>query len=93
MNKMSHDTAIGLILKIRDTLGFKVKRVYLDTVGDPNKYKKIVEHALGRSDTLVVVESKADDTYPVVSASSICAKVTRDHELMDFKFLERPHEG
>ena len=93
MNKMSHDTAIDLIKKIRDTLGFKVKRVYLDTVGDPKKYKVIIEKALGGTSTEVVVESKADDTYPVVSAASICAKVTRDHELRDFNFLERPPAG
>lgn len=40
-----------------------------------------------------MVESKADDTYPVVSAASICAKVTRDHELRDFQFREQPPEG
>ena len=37
----------------------------------------------------VTVESKADDTYPIVSASSICAKVTRDHALNDFVFAEK----
>jgi len=36
-----------------------------------------------------VVESKADDTYPVVSAASICAKVTRDKELKKFVYLEQ----
>lgn len=46
LNKISHDAAIDLILKIRDVLGFKVKRVYLDTVGDPKKYKDIIENAL-----------------------------------------------
>lgn len=93
LNKISHDTAIDLIKKVRDTLGFKVRRVYLDTVGDPKKYKQIIEHALGGTATEITVESKADDTYPVVSAASICAKVTRDHELRDFKFLECPPEG
>ena len=42
LNKISHDTAIGLILKVRDELGFKVKKVMLDTVGQPDKYKMIV---------------------------------------------------
>ena len=37
----------------------------------------------------MVVESKADDTYPVVSAASICAKVTRDHALNDFEYKEK----
>ena len=93
MNKMSHDTAIDLIKKIRDTLGFKVKRVYLDTVGDPAKYKGIIERALGPCGAEITVESKADDTYPVVSAASICAKVTRDHELRDYQFREQPPAG
>lgn len=95
LNKLSHDTAIDLIKKIRDVLGFRVKRVYLDTVGDPKKYKGIIEAALGGacSATEVVVESKADDTYPVVSAASICAKVTRDNVLKYWKFEERPPEG
>lgn len=38
------------------------------------------------------MESKADDKYPVVSAASICAKVTRDHDLRDFAFAEKPKE-
>ena len=46
MNKISHDSAIGLIKKIRDEVGFTVKRVYLDTVGDPRKYKDIIARAL-----------------------------------------------
>ena len=35
------------------------------------------------------MESKADDTYPIVSAASICAKVTRDHALRDFVYCEK----
>jgi ribonuclease H2 subunit A len=88
LNKISHDSAIGLIKKVRDELGFKVTRVYLDTVGSPQKYKIIIEQALADSSIQVVVESKADDTYPVVSAASICAKVTRDHALNDYVYPE-----
>ena len=91
LNKISHDTAIGLIEKIRG-IGFKVKRVYLDTVGDPKKYKQIIENALKDASIQVTVESKADDTYPVVSAASICAKVTRDSDLINFKYLEQGKE-
>ena len=88
LNKISHDSAIGLIKKIRDTLGFKVKRVFLDTVGAPDKYKEIIRRALNDSSIEITVESKADDTYPIVSAASICAKVTRDHALRDYVYPE-----
>ena len=45
LNKISHDTAIDLIKKVI-SIGFKVKRVFLDTVGQPQKYKIIIEKAL-----------------------------------------------
>jgi len=35
-----------------------------------------------------VVEKKADGTYPIVSAASIVAKVTRDKILEEWKFKE-----
>ena len=35
-------------------------------------------------DTEIICESKADANYPVVSASSICAKVSRDQILKDW---------
>ena len=89
LNKISHDSAIGLIKKIRDEVGFTVKRVYLDTVGDPKKYKDLICKALNDPTIEITVESKADDTYPVVSAASICAKVTRDHALRDFDYKEK----
>jgi ribonuclease H2 subunit A len=92
LNKISHDTAIGLINKVR-SLGIKVKRVILDTVGQPEAYKIIIKKALGldmvNPEIEVIVESKADFTYPVVSAASICAKVTRDSELKDYVFKEK----
>ena len=37
----------------------------------------------------IVVESKADFNFPVVSAASICAKVTRDSVLAGWKFPEQ----
>ena len=38
LNVISHETAINLIKRVRD-IGFKIKRVFLDTVGAPDKYK------------------------------------------------------
>jgi ribonuclease H2 subunit A len=37
----------------------------------------------------IVVESKADFNHPVVSAASICAKVTRDTVLADWQYPEQ----
>ena len=77
LNKISHDTAIDLINKVKAT-GVRVKKVILDTVGQPHRYVQILRTALNDPDLEIVVESKADFNHPVVSAASICAKVTRD---------------
>ena len=60
----------------------------VDTVGDPGKYKSELQfkfqHLPNKIDFRV--ESKADDTYSVVSAASICAKVNRDSILKNWVF-------
>ena len=88
LNTISHDTAIDLINKIKAT-GVRVTRVILDTVGQPHTYKELLKNRLKDASLEIIVESKADFTYPVVSASSICAKVTRDQVLKDWSFPER----
>lgn len=72
---MSHDAAIGLVQWVLST-GVNLRYLYVDTVGDPERYQ---EKLAALFPTLqVVVEKKADATYPIVSAASICAKVPRD---------------
>jgi ribonuclease H2 subunit A len=83
LNKISHDTAIDLILKVK-ACGVKVRRVILDTVGIPEAYKRLLTQRLNDPKIEIIVESKADANYPVVSAASIAAKVTRDHALRDW---------
>jgi ribonuclease HII len=52
---------------------FLLKKVYVDTVGDPEKYRtKLTEKFPG---VKFVVAKKADSLYPVVSGASIAAKV------------------
>lgn len=88
LNNISHDTAIDLINKVKAT-GVRVRRVILDTVGDPKKYKGLLTYRLDDPSIEIIVESKADFNYPVVSAASICAKVTRDKVLAEWNFPEK----
>merc|ERR1712129_627166 len=69
--------------------GFNLKHVYLDTVGAPDAYEeKLRNHFMGFNIKFTVAK-KADALYPVVSAASICAKVTRDDILENWTFVER----
>jgi ribonuclease H2 subunit A len=86
LNALSHDTAIGLIRRTLDA-GVMLKEVYLDTVGPPEKYEDKLRALF--PNIKVKVSKKADSLYPVVSASSICAKVIRDRCIANWKFLEK----
>lgn len=79
------DSAIGLI-KAALANNVKVEHVFVDTVGKPEKYQEYLKSIFPNLN--ITVAKKADSTYPIVSAASICAKVTRDHALKVWKFTE-----
>lgn len=85
LNEVSMDSAIGLIRKAIDA-GVNIAEVYVDTVGPPEKYQAKLKQIFPKFK--ITVAKKADSTYPIVSAASICAKVSRDHALKVWKFRE-----
>lgn len=81
LNEISHNSAIGLVKRVID-IGVLLTEVYVDTVGDPEKYQtKLTDIFPG---VKFVVSKKADSLYPVVSGASIVAKVTRDRAVHEW---------
>ena len=68
-------------LKFGEILNFlKPDKAYIDAPETPAKLKPFLEKLTGKKVRLVV-EHKADIRYPIVSAASIMAKVTRDEKI------------
>lgn len=61
-------------------------QIYVDTVGPPSSYQAKLCRVFPGID--ITVAKKADSTYPIVSAASIVAKVTRDAILKNWAFAE-----
>eukprot|EP00211_Chloroparvula_japonica_P007151 CAMPEP_0119148232 /NCGR_PEP_ID=MMETSP1310-20130426/41530_1 /TAXON_ID=464262 /ORGANISM="Genus nov. species nov., Strain RCC2339" /LENGTH=319 /DNA_ID=CAMNT_0007140257 /DNA_START=1 /DNA_END=960 /DNA_ORIENTATION=+ len=84
LNELSQDTAIELVAWVAKQAN--LRRVYVDAVGNTSKFR---ERILSRFPDLdVTVTEKADSKFAVVSAASICAKVTRDDILARWQFEE-----
>lgn len=81
LNTISHDSAMGLVARVLN-LGVLLTEVYVDTVGDAEKYRVKLSERFPA--ICFVVAKKADSLYPVVSGASIVAKVTRDRALRDW---------
>ncbi|MEM5800474.1 MAG: ribonuclease HII [Candidatus Aenigmatarchaeota archaeon] len=66
------------------------KVIYIDALGNTNhsknkRFEKLIAENLRRKDLKLIVENYADETYPVVSAASIIAKVERDKAIEELK--------
>ncbi|CAG9830179.1 unnamed protein product [Diabrotica balteata] len=85
LNQVSMDSAVGLV-KAAEKAGVKIEHIFVDTVGPPEKYEEYLKRLFPKYK--VKVSKKADSLYPIVSAASICAKVTRDHALKVWTFQE-----
>lgn len=85
LNEISMQAAFDLIQEAIDA-GVDIAEVYVDTVGPPDKYQQRLKKLYPQFK--ITVAKKADSTYPIVSAASICAKVTRDHALQVWRFPE-----
>ncbi|OQR94806.1 ribonuclease H2 subunit A [Thraustotheca clavata] len=84
LNEMSRDAAIEMILAVKKR-GVNIVHVYVDTVGDPGWYQSFLTKHFNGTITFTV-EKKADSKYKVVSAASICAKVTRDAQVSQWEW-------
>ncbi|KAF2264266.1 hypothetical protein CC78DRAFT_463968 [Lojkania enalia] len=78
LNAQAMDATISLIKGVL-AKGVNVKEIYIDTIGKPEVYQKKLERIWPT--IRITVAKKADSLYPVVSAASVCAKVTRDAAL------------
>jgi len=76
-----------LLINKQIFISFLKKKIYVDTVGPSVSYQKKLSNNFPSID--ITVSKKADSKYPIVSAASICAKVTRDHTLKKWKFIEK----
>ena len=89
LNEIAFSAVREIISQIMELTKKPIEKIYCDTVGPAAKYKAMI-HESFPSIPLKSIEvcPKADAIYPVVSAASICAKVTRDTCLEQWIFPE-----
>lgn len=97
LNKISHAAQIELLNGVRKTVtggegeGKRQRRgrlvaLFVDVVGPQNYHHETLSRVF--PECLVIVQSKADAKFPITSAASVVAKVTRDRGLREHVFPE-----
>jgi ribonuclease H2 subunit A len=87
LNEVSYDAATGLIRDVLAT-GIDLAELYVDALGNCATYRATLQRLFPGIRT-IVVESKADVNYPIVSVASIVAKTLRDGITENLPFKER----
>ncbi|KAJ3167517.1 Ribonuclease H2 subunit A [Irineochytrium annulatum] len=85
LNQQAYDTTVNLVRHLIKK-GVQVAEVYVDTVGKEKTYEAYLSDKF--PGVQVTVRKKADSLYPIVSAASIFAKVTRDFMMAHWRFSE-----
>ncbi|CAL5227381.1 g10331 [Coccomyxa viridis] len=85
LNVLANNSTFRLIDEVRRR-GVNLKEVYVDTVGEAGRHQDRLSERF--PDIRFTVCPKADAIYPIVSAASIVAKVTRDKLLREHLYSE-----
>ncbi|TKY87593.1 hypothetical protein EX895_003607 [Sporisorium graminicola] len=89
LNAQSSAATVSLIAGVLES-GVDVTEIYVDTVGDPKSYSRLLSSQFPRHPHIKwTVTSKADAIYPIVGAASIAAKVTRDRCIEGWRYAEQ----
>jgi ribonuclease H2 subunit A len=86
LNEVSYDAATGLNRDVLAT-GINLAELYVDALGNCATYRATLQRLFPGICT-IVVESKADVNYPIVSVASIVAKTLRDGITENLPFKE-----
>ncbi|KAF8326619.1 ribonuclease H2 subunit A [Cantharellus anzutake] len=87
LNTQSENATVLLIREVLSA-GIDIAEMYVDALGPSAKYQSYLSELFPGIE--ITVEPKADATYPIVSAASIAAKVTRDAWIENWVYEEAP---